>query len=153
LKCSVRPQTASFGPERRFRSFEILGIARYASGFKIAQALLRTKIYRLWTDTCANPQTASFGPERRFRSFEILGIARYASGFKIAQALLRTKIYRLWTDNRSCLKKWILVQGQGGREFQPGGILLYFEDLERAPNAEIEPKDFFEIASNNCIYP
>ena len=37
---SVRPQTASFGPERRFRSFEILKIARYASGFKIAQALL-----------------------------------------------------------------------------------------------------------------
>jgi hypothetical protein len=37
---SVRPQTASFSPERRFRSFEILDIARYASGFKIAQALL-----------------------------------------------------------------------------------------------------------------
>jgi hypothetical protein len=33
-------QTASFGPERRFRSFEILEIARYAGGFKIAQALL-----------------------------------------------------------------------------------------------------------------
>ncbi len=37
---SVHPQTASFGPERRFRSFEILEIARYACGFKIAQALL-----------------------------------------------------------------------------------------------------------------
>jgi hypothetical protein len=37
---SAHPQTASFGPERRFRSFEILDIARYASGFKIAQALL-----------------------------------------------------------------------------------------------------------------
>ncbi len=37
---SVHPQTASFGPERRFRSFEILDIARYACGFKIAQALL-----------------------------------------------------------------------------------------------------------------
>ncbi len=37
---SAHPQTASFGPERRFRSFEILEIARYACGFKIAQALL-----------------------------------------------------------------------------------------------------------------
>jgi hypothetical protein len=37
---SVHPQTASFGPERRFRSFEILDIARYGCGFKIAQALL-----------------------------------------------------------------------------------------------------------------
>ncbi len=37
---SAHPQTASFGPERRFRSFEILDIARYAYGFKIAQALL-----------------------------------------------------------------------------------------------------------------
>ncbi|MCP3953282.1 MAG: hypothetical protein GY697_13840 [Desulfobacterales bacterium] len=48
---SAHPQTASFGPERRFRSFEFLDIARYACGFKIAQALLWTKIYHLWTDT------------------------------------------------------------------------------------------------------
>jgi hypothetical protein len=40
LLVSAHPQTASFGPERRFRSFEILDVARYASGFKIAQALL-----------------------------------------------------------------------------------------------------------------
>jgi outer membrane lipoprotein-sorting protein len=55
---------------------------------------------------------------------------------------------------RSSLKKRILVQDQGGREFQPGGAseanahrgkyMLYFEDLEQAPNAEIGPKDFFE---------
>ncbi len=37
---SAHPQAASFGPERRFRSFEILDVARYASGLKIAQALL-----------------------------------------------------------------------------------------------------------------
>ncbi len=37
---SAHPQTASFSPERRFRFFEILEIARYACGFKIAQALL-----------------------------------------------------------------------------------------------------------------
>jgi hypothetical protein len=37
---SAHPQTASFGLERRLRSFEILDIARYACGFKIAQALL-----------------------------------------------------------------------------------------------------------------
>ena len=40
-----------------------------------------------------------------------------------------------------------MVQGQGGREVQPGGILEYFEDLNRAPNAEIGPKDFFEMVS------
>jgi len=34
------PQTASFGPERRFRNFGILEIARYACGLKISQALL-----------------------------------------------------------------------------------------------------------------
>ena len=49
--------------------------------------------------------------------------------------------------NRSYLKNWILVQYQGGREVQPGGILQYFEDLNRAPNTEIGPKDFFEMAS------
>jgi len=37
--------------------------------------------------------------------------------------------------------------GQGGREVQTGGIPVYFEDLNRAPNAEIGPKDFFEMAS------
>jgi len=46
---------------------------------------------------------------------------------------------------RSYLKKRILVQDQGGREVQPGGILAYFEDLNRASNAEIGPKDFFEM--------
>ncbi len=40
LQTNAHPQTASFSPERRFRSFEILDIARYACGFKIAQALL-----------------------------------------------------------------------------------------------------------------
>ncbi|CAD7844936.1 MAG: hypothetical protein [Olavius algarvensis Delta 4 endosymbiont] len=49
---------------------------------------------------------------------------------------------------RSYLKKRILVQNQGGREFQPGGILEYFEDLNRAPNAAFGLKDFFEMASN-----
>ena len=49
---------------------------------------------------------------------------------------------------RSHLKKRILVQDQGGRDIQTGGILQYFEDLNLAPNAEIGPKDFFEIASS-----
>ena len=48
---------------------------------------------------------------------------------------------------RSHLKKKILVQDQGGSELQPAGILKYVEDLKRGPNAEIGPKDFFEIAS------
>jgi hypothetical protein len=49
---------------------------------------------------------------------------------------------------RTYLKKRILVQNQGGREVQPGGILQYFEDLNRTPNAEFGPKDFFEMGSN-----
>jgi hypothetical protein len=48
---------------------------------------------------------------------------------------------------RSHLKKWILVQGQGGRYIRTGGILQYFEDLNLAPNAEIGTKDFRGIAS------
>ena len=52
----------------------------------------------------------------------------------------------IW-ETRSHLKKKILVQGQGGTKFQPAGILKYVEDLKRGPNAEIGPKDFFEIAS------
>ncbi len=59
---------------------------------------------------------------------------------------------------RTYLKKRILVQNQGGREVQPGGILVYFEDLNRAPNAEFGPislraasyarqEDFFEMGS------
>ena len=46
------------------------------------------------------------------------------------------------------LKKRILVQYQGEAEFQPAGILWYVEDLKRGLNAESEPKDFFEMASN-----
>ena len=49
---------------------------------------------------------------------------------------------------RSHLKNRILVQGQGGAEVQPAGILKYSEELKRGPNAEIGPKDFFEMASN-----
>jgi hypothetical protein len=41
-----------------------------------------------------------------------------------------------------------LVQDQGGTKVQPAGILKYFEELKRDPNAEIGPKDIFEIASN-----
>jgi hypothetical protein len=41
-----------------------------------------------------------------------------------------------------------LAQYQGGNAFQSAGILKYVEDLEQGPNAEIELKDFFEMASN-----
>ena len=51
---------------------------------------------------------------------------------------------------RSHLKKRILVQDQGGAEFQPAGILKYVEDLKRGANTEIGPKDFFEIASRKA---
>mgnify|MGYP001819459866 CR=1 FL=1 len=49
---------------------------------------------------------------------------------------------------RSRLKNRILAQGQGGAEFQTGGILMYVEDLKRGPNAEIGSKDIFEMASH-----
>ncbi len=49
--------------------------------------------------------------------------------------------------NRSHLKNRIFAEGQGGAKFQTAGILKYVEDLKRRPNAEIEPKDIFEITS------
>ena len=49
---------------------------------------------------------------------------------------------------RNYLKIRVLVQGQGGSEFQPGGILKYVEDLKRGTNAEIGLKTIFEIVSN-----
>jgi len=49
---------------------------------------------------------------------------------------------------RSHLKNRILVQSQGGLEFQSAGILKYFEDLKQKPNAGFGPKDIFEIASS-----
>jgi hypothetical protein len=52
---------------------------------------------------------------------------------------------------RSYLKKEILVQYRGGVEFQPAGILQYFEDLKRGSNKEIGPKDFFEITSKVMV--
>jgi 5'-phosphate synthase pdxT subunit len=48
---------------------------------------------------------------------------------------------------RSHLKNRILAQGRGGAEFQPAGILQYFEDLKRGTNKEIGPKGIFEVAS------
>ena len=44
------------------------------------------------------------------------------------------------------LKKRILVQDQGGFEFQTAGIRLYVEDFEPGSNTEMGPKDFFEMA-------
>jgi len=52
---------------------------------------------------------------------------------------------------RSHLKIRILVQGQGGTEFQPAGILKYVEDLKRGTKAEIGPKDIFKIASKTLL--
>ena len=50
-------------------------------------------------------------------------------------------------NTKSHLKIKILVQGQGGAEVQPSGILKYFEELKRGTHTEIGAKDFFEIAS------
>ena len=58
-------------------------------------------------------------------------------------------VYAIRLLTRSHLKNRILVQDQGGAEFQPADILQYFEELKRGPNAEVGPKDIFEIASYN----
>ena len=50
--------------------------------------------------------------------------------------------------SRIQLKKRILVQNQAGREVQLRGILMYFEELNRTPNAEFGTKDFFEMDSS-----
>jgi hypothetical protein len=44
---------------------------------------------------------------------------------------------------RSHLRNRILVQVQGGIEFQPAGILMYFEEFKLGTNTEIGTKDFF----------
>ncbi len=60
----------------------------------------------------------------------------------------RVRVKRLFKQmkiNRICrshLKNRILVQGQGGGEVQPAGILKYSEELKRGPNTEIGTKDF-----------
>jgi hypothetical protein len=45
-----------------------------------------------------------------------------------------------------------LVQGQDDLEVQPAGILLYFEELKREINIEIETKDIFEIGSKKTLH-
>jgi hypothetical protein len=49
--------------------------------------------------------------------------------------------------DRSPLKNWIWVQGQGGSAFQSAGILGYVVELKRGTNAEIGLKDILENAS------
>jgi len=48
---------------------------------------------------------------------------------------------------RSHLKNRLFAEGQGRANFQTAGLLKSFEVLKRRPNAEIEPKDIFEITS------
>jgi hypothetical protein len=57
--------------------------------------------------------------------------------------------YAILQFTRSHLKIRILIQSQGGSEFQPAGILKYVEDMKRGTNVEIGPKDYFEIASRH----
>ncbi|MGD9366609.1 MAG: hypothetical protein PVH87_13000, partial [Desulfobacteraceae bacterium] len=49
------------------------------------------------------------------------------------------------------LKKRILVQDVGGAGFRTAGILQYVEDSKAGTNTRIRPKDFFEMASSNCL--
>ena len=50
--------------------------------------------------------------------------------------------------SRIQLKERILVQNQGGREVQLGGILVYLEELNRTPSIELGTKVFFELNSS-----
>ena len=49
--------------------------------------------------------------------------------------------------NRSYLKNGFWFKVKAAARFKPEEYIGYFEDLNGAPNAEIGPKDFFEIAS------
>jgi drug/metabolite transporter (DMT)-like permease len=84
--------------------------------------------------------------ESQYKTGVYLGLA--AAVAYTAFLLSLRKLQAGETEARSHLKKRILVQDQGGAEPQPAGILKYVEDLRRGPNAEVGPKDFFEIASN-----
>jgi hypothetical protein len=65
----------------------------------------------------------------------------------ITGGCLRAFIFDCRSVSKSFRKNWILVQDQGGGTFQPAGILRYVVDLKRVANADIGPKDFFEMAS------
>jgi hypothetical protein len=52
----------------------------------------------------------------------------------------------------SYLKNRILVQKYGGRPYQTGGMLKYFEDLIQVPNTEFGPKDTFSMAYSKAVY-
>jgi hypothetical protein len=71
--------------------------------------------------------------------------------FRLETLLRQTREDDIDRMTRDYLKNRILVQGQGGRKVPTGGILKYFEDWNRAPNAEIGQKDIFEIASKTAM--
>ena len=52
---------------------------------------------------------------------------------------------------RSCLKDEFWSKVKAVARFNPEEYSKYFEDLNRAPNAEIEPKGIFETASTNSF--
>ena len=58
------------------------------------------------------------------------------------------------TPNIETLSKigfWFKIKAQP--LFQPAGILWYFEELKQGFNAELGPKDIFEIAYNPDFSP
>ena len=61
----------------------------------------------------------------------------------------RIALHRFTTSH---LKIQILGQDQGGGELQAADILQYFEDLEFGANADIGPKDYFEMACTTFRY-
>jgi hypothetical protein len=50
-------------------------------------------------------------------------------------------------DMETVSKSSIRFKVKTAVRFKPEEYIRYFEDLNRAPNAEIGPKDLFEIAS------
>jgi len=63
--------------------------------------------------------------------------------------VFQVKLYRnqlvvtVWLEAISKNGFWFKVKAAA--RFKPEEYIRYFEDLNRAPNAEIEPKDFFEM--------
>jgi len=71
---SVHPETASFGPGRRFRFFAILEIVTLCLRLQKRSGLALNQNLPFPKGHSVHPETASFGPGRRFRFFAILEI-------------------------------------------------------------------------------
>jgi hypothetical protein len=65
----------------------------------------------------------------------------------LPHASLQKSVHHNFNRSGNHFKKRILAQGAANANIKPEEYIGYFEDLICAPNAEIGPKDFFELVS------